>query len=382
MTIILGWLLGWLVLAGLVGAFAKSKGHSAGDFFGLSILLSPVIAFIIALVKEPNRAKVEQIRLASGGERKCPFCAELVKQEAIVCRFCGRDLPPPEKKTYTVKPGDKIYYSEGWFVQPVNFSPPLGPFQTREEVETAKRGEPPTPEAPTTTTTHHTGRLTPRAAGLAIFGVVAAILVWVITEPQGRIYRTRLAAPLLIHQATPEVHARSYDVPVATEPTPIVLAEPLDPQKVRNFIVASEQMEVAAQNTAAAIRQVSAADWRLVHAREARSQIGNNREQAVDFLNQKWSARPELAEARKHVERAIALDEDTCNYLDAIITELHAKEPTFFTPGGSDRSHSKSTPPALRGGFGQPWATPSALPKTIRLRPSGGFGQPWATPTK
>jgi RNA polymerase subunit RPABC4/transcription elongation factor Spt4 len=89
----------FILAMGLITAkVAKDRGVPGSPilwFIGGALIC--IVALPAALLQAPDPKQLEKNKLAGGGVKKCPRCAELVKIDALVCRFCQHDFAAADR---------------------------------------------------------------------------------------------------------------------------------------------------------------------------------------------------------------------------------------------------------------------------------------------
>ena len=107
-TLILVAIVGYLACAIPTAVVASNKGRRGFLWFILGVFLGPIALIIVLVIPDSpitfqkallgfkDAQLMKSHLLMNEGMKKCPFCAEFVTSEAVLCRYCESELSSKE----------------------------------------------------------------------------------------------------------------------------------------------------------------------------------------------------------------------------------------------------------------------------------------------
>jgi len=82
----------WIVMGVLCALIALAKRRSGLGWFLLGCLFGPLALLFAAAMSAAPRGQSCLPALPADPQKTCPYCAETVKIQAVVCKHCGQRL--------------------------------------------------------------------------------------------------------------------------------------------------------------------------------------------------------------------------------------------------------------------------------------------------
>ena len=92
--VMLLWGLVWINIGRWI---AKRKGRWTINSLIWLFLVGP-IAIVFLLFAKRDQDALDDALIEEGKRIRCPDCANIIRTEAIVCSFCGKDMKKPEQE--------------------------------------------------------------------------------------------------------------------------------------------------------------------------------------------------------------------------------------------------------------------------------------------
>lgn len=98
----------FLFIVGVITALvAKNRGREPAPWFFIGFFLGPLgLALLFGI--EKNQKRLDESSIDRGAMKRCPFCAEIVRKDAIICRYCKQPLEKDQGLSSSEEHGDVI----------------------------------------------------------------------------------------------------------------------------------------------------------------------------------------------------------------------------------------------------------------------------------